>query len=364
MKAAQKLAKLPRLVPLMIPRRRRLAYIGADDMSNLGDRAMLDVHKEFFTEWELLQYPSGTRNRLLKAYQQLYRQPPVEAVFLGGGTLVGRDAYLRRLRAFYDLFHELPMFSLGVGVEDPEFGHGRTSWDQLTEWATILRQFHFVGVRGPRSRQILNQLEVNATVIGDSALALAQANPTPPSPGLIGLNAGWVNSLWGDDLSKVLLTLTAYGKGLADSGYRLRVFTTWAGDIDICRELANEIGSGAEFVVPESPHSVITAVRECEVVVGLKLHAVVLAAAAYVPTVMLDYRPKCADFHDSIGMSEYTIRTDQVTDGWLSERVDKLLTTQSQVSRHLDQRVKSLASKLQSAAQQTIEDIRVDAPRP
>lgn len=42
-----------------------------------------------------------------------------------------------------------------------------------------------------------------------------------------------------------------------------------------------------------NPLSYINLVSEMQAFVGLKLHAVVLAMCAHVPSILLEYRPKC-----------------------------------------------------------------------
>ncbi len=58
--------------------------------------------------------------------------------------------------------------------------------------------------------------------------------------------------------------------------------------------------------------------------VGERLHACVLAAAAGRPFVSIEYRPKLRDFADSVGMGEYLVRTDEISSGRLTELVGHL----------------------------------------
>lgn len=350
MRIAQRVKNLREVIPLIAPRQNRLAYIGANDLTNLGDRGMLDVHRQLLPDHSVVRFPAGTRNRLLHMYETIFRRPPVQAVLLGGGTLVGRDAYLRRLRGFEEAFPGLPRFTLGVGVEDPSFGHGRTDWDQMRRWAQLLERFEVVSVRGPRSKDILEEVGVESSVIGDPALMLGPPAPAPAEEGLVGLNAGIVSDLWGDDPDLVLSALAEFGRAMASRGRRVRVFTTWGADLHICRALVSQIGAAAELVIPESPAALLDSVKTCEVVVGVKLHAVVFASAAYVPTVMIDYRPKCSDFHESIGMGNYTVRTDQVSAGWLCDAVDDLVLQRDQRVTEIKDRVGRLRSRFEFTA--------------
>jgi len=63
---------------------------------------------------------------------------------------------------------------------------------------------------------------------------------------------------------------------------------------------------------------------DVDVFVGEKLHSVILAMCAHTPGVMLEYRPKCRDFMMSMGLGELNIKTDEITGGSISDRVEAL----------------------------------------
>jgi polysaccharide pyruvyl transferase WcaK-like protein len=63
------------------------------------------------------------------------------------------------------------------------------------------------------------------------------------------------------------------------------------------------------------------------VVVGERLHACVLAAAAGRPFVAVEYRPKVRDFTESVAMDDYLIRSDELSAGRLVELVSDLNDT-------------------------------------
>src|SRR5882757_820356 len=58
---------------------------------------------------------------------------------------------------------------------------------------------------------------------------------------------------------------------------------------------------------------------------SVKLHAAVLASAANVPCVVLEYQPKCLDFAASIGWERFTIRTSQLTADQLIDKTALLV---------------------------------------
>jgi polysaccharide pyruvyl transferase WcaK-like protein len=88
-------------------------------------------------------------------------------------------------------------------------------------------------------------------------------------------------------------------------------------------------------------------VARCTVVVGERLHAVVLAAGAGVPAVMVEYQPKCRDFMASIDRSEWCVRTDEITAANVLERVEALAVDRDVHAARIDDAVNVLRGRLE-----------------
>ena len=87
----------------------------------------------------------------------------------------------------------------------------------------------------------------------------------------------------------------------------------WQMDTGHMRRVAERIGTGATYVEDWwDLKSLLHAIAECRVFVGVKLHAVVFASALGVPSLSIEYQPKCRDFQQSIGREDFTVRTDQL----------------------------------------------------
>ncbi|MGG7377464.1 polysaccharide pyruvyl transferase family protein, partial [Escherichia coli] len=70
---------------------------------------------------------------------------------------------------------------LGTGVDDPDF-YGPLSWEarmELERWREILPRFEHLAVRGPLSQARLAEAGFSSEVVGDTALILADARPSP-----------------------------------------------------------------------------------------------------------------------------------------------------------------------------------------
>jgi polysaccharide pyruvyl transferase WcaK-like protein len=89
-------------------------------------------------------------------------------------------------------------------------------------------------------------------------------------------------------------------------------------------------------------------VGRTKVFIGMKLHAVALATCAYVPSVMLEYNPKCRDYMDSIGQGANTLRTDNFTAEEVWESAGNLLANRNSVAKSLFETITEFR-KLQSS---------------
>jgi polysaccharide pyruvyl transferase WcaK-like protein len=76
--------------------------------------------------------------------------------------------------------------------------------------------------------------------------------------------------------------------------------------------LAHEAGlAGSEVVLAyQDAESFMRGVSRCRVFIGMKLHAVILAVAAGVASIAIEYRPKLADYMESIGALDSCVRID------------------------------------------------------
>jgi len=86
--------------------------------------------------------------------------------------------------------------------------------------------------------------------------------------------------------------------------------------------------------------------------VCLKLHAGILAAAANVPFVGLEYQPKCRDFAASIGWEDFVIRTDALQPSTLIDRVANLIEQLESQRKYLCERMCVLMDSFESYCQE------------
>ncbi|MDO5501148.1 MAG: polysaccharide pyruvyl transferase family protein [Propionibacteriaceae bacterium] len=289
-------------------------YIGWTGQGNLGDEILLEAHERLFPGLSLVPFQRLEVAARIAARRS--RGPGFTAGFLGGGTLINQSVtWLKRTQQLLD--RGLPVGCLGAGVQTPEFQHDfeRT---QLADWAPVLRELEFLGVRGPRSAEILADAGIDVEITGDPALALApEEAPTPaPVPGTIGFNLGVSGkTLMYGSPQRFLDAAVETIRQLTAAGHQVRLLPVTAADLPSNEQVLERVGH-PECVLHRcwgSYAAYAAATRSCEVFVGQKLHATVIAITQRVPSVMLSYQPKCDDFMASIGQRDAVLRTDEFT---------------------------------------------------
>jgi polysaccharide pyruvyl transferase WcaK-like protein len=321
----------------------RLVYCGGWlGYENLGDEALFLAYRSIFKKHSLIHYP-GVGGRVLAIPSRFLGL--ADAAVLAGGTVINRGTSADSLNECCDSFRHA--FVFGSGVADPAFWAKWPSHkDTLKEWKTVLDRCLYVGVRGPRSAEILADIGVDAEVIGDPVVTFCD-DALPGKQDIfqqsVGLNVGQsLGRMWADE-SAIQREFTHLAILAREAGWRTRWFIVWPEDKDLTLQVAKDSKTDAEiYEIYHDPHEFLDLVRPMQVFVGIKLHAVVLATCAYVPSVMLEYRPKCCDYMRSIGQESHTVRTDSFKAESVWEMVQDLSAKRSTISGVLMRELQSL----------------------
>ncbi|MBD2257690.1 polysaccharide pyruvyl transferase family protein [Pseudanabaena sp. FACHB-2040] len=327
-------------------------YIGFLGHQNLGDEILFDAFKKLFPALQLLAY-DGAVDRVhnppfsyypaeLALYRRVVKPGPFyDLVFLGGGTLINRRHYLSRLG------HAVQQYRcavFGTGVADPMFWHEQDRSEdflqQIKQWIPVLKDVAVVKVRGPHSAQILASYGLpRPEFIGDPALSMCRPRITPHRrTGTIGLNVGSHGTLWGDQ-ERVYQIVTALVQQLIDRGWRVELLPFDPGDLKISRFIAQQFKPTLVSLWPHFYQAKLTLerIQSYDLVIGQRLHSIVLACGCGVPFVALKYAPKCDDFLSSVDCLEFAAKTDALD-------LDHLLSLVSQIDRNYDARCQHLTA--------------------
>jgi polysaccharide pyruvyl transferase WcaK-like protein len=326
-----------------------LGYLGWTGHHNMGDEAINAALVDALHDITFVPVPIGPSALLRRARDlpELRRIP----LLLGGGTVLGRRIWRIHLRLALAVTAPTPAFMLGAGVEDPDFtrpGH-LSERGELAHWGRILDRFHEVAVRGPRSAELLADAGIPARVVGDPAFLL-EPQPAPAGdPGLLGVNLGTSDDLWGHDQAAVVRHTADAVRSLGGTGWRFRFLVVNPADrpdAERCVALAGLMPDQWELVDADDPYDYLRAVAGCGVVLAERLHAGILAARAGVVPVMLEYQPKCRDFLRSVALDRFGVRTDKVAGGQLVELVHEVQAGGAPLRTHLADAVEELRRRL------------------
>jgi polysaccharide pyruvyl transferase WcaK-like protein len=324
-----------------------VAYLGWHGLGNLGDDAIYDAVRSQLPGADFVDMPRFP-HEIIRAistgkFGSLRRSPQV----LGGGTLVGRRDWRRWVTRGMTVTGSNGTFAIGVGVEDPAFVGRRSgsARDELKRWAPVLSKFHTVSVRGPRSAELLADVGVDVAVSGDPALLLPSPDVTPQD-GLIGVNLGFGDDLWGHDPRRVVAELSGAAQELASQGNRLVGILMNSSDRRWTEAALRE--TALDIIVPSDALSAAKEFARCSAVIVSRLHAGILASLSGTPTISLEYQPKCRDFALSIDNEELLIRTDRLSSRTIVERVAVALADSSDIRTRTLRAVAGLRQRLQA----------------
>jgi polysaccharide pyruvyl transferase WcaK-like protein len=138
---------------------------------------------------------------------------------------------------------------------------------------------------------------------------------------------------------------------LRRQGWRTRFVPLWPADVESGIALRDRLGGDLEITERFlSLPDLLAAMRGCRVFVGQKLHSVILASAVHVPTVMLEYHPKCRDFQRSVERERWTLRTDSVAADAVVEMVEAIDGDYEQQRSQVFDVVRELRRRLEESA--------------
>ncbi|QDT15488.1 polysaccharide pyruvyl transferase family protein [Alienimonas californiensis] len=293
-----------------------LGYLGGNRL-NLGDACLYEAAVRLLGPLEPFR-PAGpfriaSRLRLPGAGRVRWR-----GVVLGGGTLLN-DYSLARCRTAMRL--GLPLHSLGTGAGSG--GHNMPGVVDLSGWRPILPHFANLGVRGPLSLRMVEELGASqAEIVGDAALAFAHERPVVPRPAVKRFGVNLVRPFkFADYDEERLIEAGRACEELVRRGWEPVAVPMVDEDVGTLeRSLPASVLRRLNRVeTPASPAEVFRRVQDCTVMISMRLHGAVLASCVGTPPVIVSYGDKCRDFAESMDLAPFvtpihTLRAADVLD--------------------------------------------------
>lgn len=351
-------------------------YSGWLGNNNIGDEALYLANKRLFADFELVD-------------RSFYDNSPIQ--LYGGGTVLPRQA----------INHESDelVAAIGVGVEDPNFrnqpfapvdieylleknniGHlignkytqhianriASSSDSILLDRKYItekrydpIHRFDYVGVRGPRSKETLSRYGIDSQVVGDTALLLEPSEYGHQQNNRVAVTLRSQKGVlkWSDD-TEYIQTVKEFCQSHSDE-YEFVFLPFRPIDIELHVELAKEVPNAEfkDYCSHVNVRAAIDEIADCDAIIGERLHASILAACCFTPFVSLGYQPKNGDFVESIDMTEYHTRFHQLTDDWLSDRFERIASSDD-IHRKIKKEVERRRGDIRSFAEEITTDIR------
>jgi len=303
---------------ILNPLKKKCLYVGHIGYKNLGDEILRDAIINIFYSYLLIVPQKGLLVRIFEKLGLI----KFDVLLLGGGTLLLRsEGVLKRISA--QGYNKKLVF--GTGVANQIFWKDiPDNYGDFSQWIECLNKMDYVSVRGPMSRNILEKLGLKnkVEVIGDPALYfLREINLNKKQRNKrLGINVGTSkfgnksDMLWGRNEEAFLRNFSTFLKMMVQDGWSIEILPVCKEDLEAIKKVIFLSGFKDSITIFKNFFSVRDAIKRLEsydVFVGQKLHAVVLSYCANTPAIMIEYRPKCRDFMESIKMERFNIRTDE-----------------------------------------------------
>lgn len=327
-----------------------IEYVGWLGHGNLGDEALFIAICDIFKKFAFTPYDNYTflfENRPL-VFSKVQNHKSNVCIF-GGGTLLPDDITWIKPCKYNYVF--------GSAVKDPSFSSkfsnsGKTTIDRLKRF-----NFRFVGVRDQQSKSLLADYGISSNVIGDPALFLESRPNITRNSSKIAINVGCDGLLWGGNQEIVVQEVARFCKILKENSYTPILVPFSRGDLATIKKIAVLAKTG---IFPEwfELQAVIDFIASCKVLVGQRLHSIILSAATFTPFISLAYRPKCFHFSKSVQMLDHIIRTDSITAGQLFQLFNKVIADWHHTNIKLRNIVKIFRKQQRILADQIMADIQ------
>jgi polysaccharide pyruvyl transferase CsaB len=317
-----------------------------------------------------------------------------DLVILGGGGLlydVGYGADLQRLLSDppdrYWLYEMARIAAASAAAERPvmlySIGAGplvTTSAQRVAKF--VCAQARATTLRDQQSADLLASCSVPKArlhISADPAIMLGPAagDDLAQRLGLAGRPRPWIAvnvRPWGDKNQTAALVravaeaLRAVRGRLGGTAMLLPFQRLHEDDLPVLREIADATADCEPVLVdaPLGPGEVTTLFSQCDAVIGMRMHALVLALSAGTPFVGISYDSKVEEFAAAAGAGEYTHSASEVTAESLADSCQSVLQQAELRGRLTDarERMRESAATSPELAKSLLDTGRVPAARP
>ncbi len=316
--------------------KKKCLYIGWTGYANLGDEALKEAIFDLLSSRLVF---SESRGVLVRFFEKI-KLIKFDVLMLGGGTLVLRSKKILDTM----LNSSIPQkIIFGTGVANHEFWKDvADDYGDFADWKKLLENVDYLGVRGPISKQLLQDIGLtrDVPIMGDPVLYFTRTLvENKARKKRLGVNIGTAKHpkfgdlLWGRNENSFIMEFSKFLRVMLQDGWEIEVIPVYPKDMNVINTAIELSGGEGKIKIFQDYYSVsktLDRMEQYDIFVGQKLHSVVLAYCANTPAIMIEYRPKCRDFMTSIGMEKFNIRTSEFS-------LEKILPLVVELSNNLEQ---------------------------
>ncbi|MEL4024065.1 polysaccharide pyruvyl transferase family protein [Lysinibacillus endophyticus] len=300
--------------------------------------------KQTAAQYGVESYPLYYKNgNAIKTFMKTYKLnvkivQKLDFVVIGGGGIL-MDLYKREA----PLYGSYAMMAKNSNVPYVVYGCGAGPLNTgLGKWFIKFMAKHAqnISVRDPKSKQLLQQIGVKREVhlIGDPAFSLeVERNGFSERPKKVGVTAvPYYNaSYWptGDEIlynNYITGMATNLDKLIEEFQVDVTFFATkYPQDADVTKDIQQKMKhAGKTSIIDENlkPQKLLDLSATFDVLVGTRLHSLILATDANTPIIGVSYHTKVNDFLQMAGLGEYSIPIDSLheSDDQFTKLVSKM----------------------------------------
>lgn len=283
------------------------------------------------------------QSNLYKTFFHTYRNnkqyvSKFDLLIIGGGGLLmdfyRREAHLYGTYAMMAKQSKVPYIIYGCGAGPLDTISGKISIRAMCRYATN------ISVRDPESKKLLNKIGVrkDINIIGDPAFTMKKERETyNDKPLNIGVSAvPYYNAnYWPQGDVKLYDTyITSMATNLdnliEDQNVNVTFFATkYPQDVSVTKDIRKKMKYSERIkIIDENlvPERLLEVTGEFDLVIGTRLHSLILATSSETPIVAISYHTKVQDYMSFVGLSDRCLQMDDliVNDHAVAEVVQKL----------------------------------------
>lgn len=282
-------------------------------------------------QYGVQSYPLYYRNsNLYKTFYKTYQTnkkyvTEFDLLIIGGGGLL-MDFYRREAH----LYSTYALMAKNCNVPYIIYGCGAGPLDTITGKLMIRMMCRFaenVSVRDPQSKQLLERLGVKKPieVIGDPAFTLHRPKQThAAAPKKIGISAVpmYNANYWpSGDLEKYDSYVTSMAANLdrlvENKNIEITFFATkYPQDVTVTKDIQKKMQYAKKTTIIDQnlkPNALIDITSKQDLIIGTRLHSLILATDSATPIIAISYHQKVSDFMKLIGQEKRCCSIEEIT---------------------------------------------------